>query len=568
MSRKGSIKSQLVILMVIILLGMAFSFINQIKELSVVLNEEKTFLNKEISDEVMKYVNAEVQDILMSISTYITNLEEEIDKNMLNCALWIKEIDTLKGDLTMDDINYIHNLTNMSDIYVSDENGVFIYSTEEEAFGLSIYDIDPAYKKIMDEEVAYMPSDFRLKIINQSIFKFTTIARPDGRGLIQTGYDSDNLENSLNAFISELNGIEELYLVDKNNIILTQNTIDNVVPSHSKGTEINNREVKTAFDLKTSAIKLTEDLFEVIVPIKDRDGNMKYALYAKINANPYMSILDTIDKPLEVITLELERITNQIIINTLIVILILVIFIPAMVSLCLRPIKLFEKQLKAIVNKTSTNEKILLYESTFLSSELVGLRSAIQAIIAKNDLFFKKQIEKDGLSGLYNKVTTEKRISEYLENGGEGILFMIDVDNFKGVNDNLGHDFGDYVIKDVAYKLNSVFMYNDIIGRIGGDEFMVFIKNKNINIEAKGMQLCNAIATTYSEKDVEVFVSASVGIAIATEADINFKELYLSADAAMYESKKAGKNKFTINYDVISDYEIMQELKHRNSFKR
>ncbi|OON91822.1 MAG: hypothetical protein ATN32_02200 [Candidatus Epulonipiscium fishelsonii] len=566
MKKRGSIKSKLVILMIIILIGMAVSFINQINKLSIILDQEKILLNKEMLTELGKYVTDEVQDILTNVSNYITTLEEEVDKNMLSSALLIREIDILKDDLNMDDINYVNDLTNMSDIYITDENGIFIYSTEEAALGLNIFDIDPDYKNIVSGEIASMQSGLRLKVTNKSIFKFTTIARPNGKGLIQTGYDSNNIEALLDVLISETHEIEELYLINKNNVVLTQNTLHDKTPSYLKGEKINFSEIKTVFNLNIPAIKPIGDFFKVFIPVKDYTGYAKYVLYAKVNPESYMKISQTIDKPLEIVSGQLNNVTSKIILNTFLLIIVLIMLVPLIIIFCLRPIKLFERQLKTIANNnTDKNYDVLLYEANFLSSELVGLSLAMQSIIAKNELSLKKQIERDGLSGLYNKVTTEKLISEHLSNGGEGILIMIDIDNFKGINDNLGHDFGDYVIKDVAYKLNSVFMQNDIIGRIGGDEFMVFIKSKNIQIETKCTQLCNAIVTTYSERGIDISISASVGIAMTREVSSNFKDLYLNADIAMYESKKLGKNRFTIyTYSTPSNNDFSAKLEYKN----
>ncbi|OOB79324.1 MAG: hypothetical protein BEN19_07855 [Epulopiscium sp. Nuni2H_MBin003] len=161
-----------------------------------------------------------------------------------------------------------------------------------------------------------------------------------------------------------------------------------------------------------------------------------------------------------------------------------------------------------------------------------------------------KLINIDSLSGLYNKMTTEKLIADYLFENNIGFLFMIDVDNFKAINDNLGHDFGDYVITDVSSKLLSVFKEDDIIGRVGGDEFMAFVKDGNTDIEHVGKQLCESIKTVYSDNNINIPISASIGIAPVT-TETTFKELYRSADIAMYHAKLNGKNAFVIYNESI-----------------
>ncbi|OOB80481.1 MAG: hypothetical protein BEN19_04685 [Epulopiscium sp. Nuni2H_MBin003] len=189
----------------------------------------------------------------------------------------------------------------------------------------------------------------------------------------------------------------------------------------------------------------------------------------------------------------------------------------------------------------------VLKEQTKQETRIILTCNSIQAT---KDLVFKTKM--DALSNLYNKATTETLIQQHLQIHASGILFMIDVDNFKGVNDYLGHDMGDYVIKDVADKLKHLFRVEDIVGRIGGDEFMVFIKH-NIDIENRANTICNLIRNIYSKDDIEVEISASIGIAQANNNCTSFSELYKAADKAMYVSKQNGKNTFTVYKEDMAD---------------
>ncbi len=154
----------------------------------------------------------------------------------------------------------------------------------------------------------------------------------------------------------------------------------------------------------------------------------------------------------------------------------------------------------------------------------------------------------DSLSGLYNKQTTEDLINEHLAQQQTGALFMIDVDNFKAVNDNLGHDMGDHVIQEVASKLHHVFDTDSIVGRVGGDEFMVFMKHiDDTTINEKAVQAGQLLYTTYSKEDIKITISASIGVC-KVSADVNtFQTLYKAADNALYHSKRSGKNRFTVH---------------------
>ncbi len=154
--------------------------------------------------------------------------------------------------------------------------------------------------------------------------------------------------------------------------------------------------------------------------------------------------------------------------------------------------------------------------------------------------------QKDGLTGLFNKKTTEDLIRKCLgpkSNLVTGALMIIDVDNFKSINDTFGHLYGDAVIAQLADVLKQIFQKSDVIGRVGGDEFFVFLKNYGDStvLEERAKEVCERFNKLYVQKEVSVQISASVGIA-TTEEDKNFETIYKNADIALYNTKARGKN--------------------------
>ena len=151
----------------------------------------------------------------------------------------------------------------------------------------------------------------------------------------------------------------------------------------------------------------------------------------------------------------------------------------------------------------------------------------------------------DLLTGLYNKITTERMIAEYIEKNpkGQGVLFLVDVDNFKKVNDTMGHAFGDEVLRNLGMRLKSLFRSTDIIGRIGGDEFVVFLININDLdiIEREARKLERFFRTFEVGEYVKYSVTASLGAAIYSIDGQSFEDLYKNADKALYNAKKNGK---------------------------
>ena len=154
--------------------------------------------------------------------------------------------------------------------------------------------------------------------------------------------------------------------------------------------------------------------------------------------------------------------------------------------------------------------------------------------------------ERDLLTGLYNKETTRVLIEEELENQPESVsaLMVLDLDNFKQVNDELGHFCGDKVLAEVASKLSSQFRTSDIIGRIGGDEFAVFLSNipNHEFARKKGEGIIQTMQGVETDREHNIGLSCSVGISLAPAHGICFDELYRKADKALYTAKNQGKS--------------------------
>jgi len=131
---------------------------------------------------------------------------------------------------------------------------------------------------------------------------------------------------------------------------------------------------------------------------------------------------------------------------------------------------------------------------------------------------------------------------------GSGILFLFDLDEFKCVNDGFGHQAGDCVLKYFSDLLRDVYCKDDIVGRVGGDEFMVYIKNTtDISIaEEKVSEIMTQLKIGVDYDDIRIIASVSIGISIIDEKTGSYSEAYRQTDNAMYEAKGKGKNKYEI----------------------
>ncbi len=159
-----------------------------------------------------------------------------------------------------------------------------------------------------------------------------------------------------------------------------------------------------------------------------------------------------------------------------------------------------------------------------------------------------QQAEIDPLVGVLNKIATEAHINKQIKVDKYGALFMIDLDNFKGINDNFGHAYGDEVLKGVTAEIAKRFRNHDIIGRVGGDEFIVFLVGAvgKARILEKAKAVCDALNKVYRKDGTEVEISCSLGIAIAPSHGVSFNSLYQKADIAMYECKNNTKNGYVV----------------------
>ncbi|MBB5226938.1 diguanylate cyclase [Treponema ruminis] len=164
----------------------------------------------------------------------------------------------------------------------------------------------------------------------------------------------------------------------------------------------------------------------------------------------------------------------------------------------------------------------------------------------------KSIAERDKLTGLLNKAAMEQHSRNILtgDNKQRSVLFIIDLDNFKKVNDTLGHLIGDMAIVDAGKKLSLIFSEKDFISRFGGDEFCILMRfSKNLSDEEisriiieKAQNLCIFLREDYFDEKTVISVSASVGIAFYPENGSNYEELFAAADSALYKVKESGKN--------------------------
>ena len=169
---------------------------------------------------------------------------------------------------------------------------------------------------------------------------------------------------------------------------------------------------------------------------------------------------------------------------------------------------------------------------------LIGKLHDITCLKKREEQLLLQSI-KDGLTGVYNKTAFEYRVEERLKGGRSGWLCMIDIDNFKEINDSFGHPAGDRILEQVGRMLCHIFPEPDLIGRVGGDEFVVFTSAGDVNDKAQC--LLDMVESIVPEEEGRL--SASIGIVSSLgKKKEEYQELFSRADRAMYLAKESGKN--------------------------
>lgn len=166
-----------------------------------------------------------------------------------------------------------------------------------------------------------------------------------------------------------------------------------------------------------------------------------------------------------------------------------------------------------------------------------------------NERRLKDIAEKDQLTGLVNRAFFNDRLENALNNvrrAGSVALMFIDLDEFKHINDTLGHDSGDSLLCQVAVRLKDCLRDADTIARIGGDEFTVILNNVH-NPHTVAMvadKLVEALTAPFVIAERSIYVTCTIGIAIAQSDGVEPKALMKQADVALYKAKEAGRNQY------------------------
>ena len=170
----------------------------------------------------------------------------------------------------------------------------------------------------------------------------------------------------------------------------------------------------------------------------------------------------------------------------------------------------------------------------FLIFDIDNYRQTTDAMIAL--------IERDTLTGLYNRRTAGNLINDFLSANNFFAFIILDLDNFKQINDRFGHDCGDTVLKNAALKMREHFEDKGVIARLGGDEFLVVLSDLSPYEVDERLKNFSLMKKSIGYQNQTIIYTMSIGYSLFPEQSKNYRELYQNADMALYDAKMAGKN--------------------------
>lgn len=233
-------------------------------------------------------------------------------------------------------------------------------------------------------------------------------------------------------------------------------------------------------------------------------------------------------------------------------------FLDMMVNLCKKP---KEENIRAW--KLKSGRVVELYaHPRYIQNEQVG------GVFSFRDVTEQKQLESqllyqathDGLTGLPNRILLGDRVQQAIMRAKRqglhvGIL-MVDLDNFKQVNDSLGHNAGDLLLQAISKKLNGCVRESDTVTRLGGDEFVVALVSQYHEEELvkKANELLQAFLIPTEIENHQLTVTASIGISVYPKDGLDPDTLLKNADAALYRAKEMGRNTFQFYRAEFNDY--------------
>lgn len=438
-------------------------------------------------------------------------------------------------------------------VSLMDRNGFILASSSEGLIGSKNPLPGNSFEKIKDTNSYYLTDTFYLPTLTKVPLyaMILPLYGKDGfRGALGFSFSADFIQEMVDrAELTKRFQSRLITVVDRNNRIIS--TSD---PDFQRGESLSNYLEGTLPESRsdTSADKKVPPKKQLLIRFKTQSGN-NIGYFSRIDENGWGLLLSINEDEI------LEPLRRMIFWNALFAIAVII-----TVSLIFTRLSSYFS--KPVMGLTEAMERYRSGDEDarfeYRGDDEFGqialafneMAKTLNVVLANEKIkskYYQDKSNIDQLSGILNKAATEHLISGILNDTADSAshtLFVMDIDDFKSINDNFGHAAGDRVIREVSAELKKTFREIDVVGRIGGDEYMVFLRYvEHIEIiTEKAMQIAEAAERASCAVKGLPKITMSIGCSRYPADGTTFSELYEKADKALYRTKSNGKNGFTI----------------------
>jgi len=320
------------------------------------LKEKTQTVMKELDSTSESSVRENLEDLAAQISNSIVILEGEVDKNMLNAAYTLQQIDAARA-LTNEDLHQIAEQTGMTDLYLTDDKGNFTYSTEEASLGLNLVSLVGIYGQILSGESSLIDGPLMLKQETGEIFKFTAIPRLGNKGIIEAALNAELFENSLTHYLKDGNGVEALYLIDSSGLVLTENLNEGMDSLWKKGEKIDNQDLQQVIETGKPSLIIDKKVANILYPIMVND-TFRYVLSAQIDTVPYFINANIAGESLEEIQSSVSHTAVVILVTSILLTMVLITVLILFIRKSFKPLQVINEHAQKIAEGDLTGELI------------------------------------------------------------------------------------------------------------------------------------------------------------------------------------------------------------------
>ena len=453
----------------------------------------------DIRKDAVNTVEKDIEEITEKYALRVTNDLQSIQASGETAAQVISKQPSKKSDIVQQLLEALVDQTQIYEAVYCNEKGIFVDQNGESInFDGTVY--DEATKPLSDVAYAYLPEDGVLGI--PAILMMIPV--PEDKGNLLLFYSIKRIKN-LTRIDKEFDQTAFAVMVDKNGNILSYGESGS---SFLKGGNIWANIDKKYQNAGTQARVAMQNSSTGSVELV-ANGEKKTLAFTRIGINDWNLVIG-IDQ--SYVQFSQSRMWN---------------------SFLLRVIPILSV--------------VVLFFLFFVIANLIGKKRN-----AERSKTLQEKADTDLLTGLNNKLATERKIKEYIKDYPQSMamMFVLDIDNFKKINDTQGHAFGDEVLRTLGKHIGVNFRVTDIIGRTGGDEFTIFLKDlkEDANTLKEAQKLVRFFKDFQVGEYVKYSATASIGAAVFPADGSDFESLYKAADQALYKAKKRGKNQLAF-YD-------------------